>query len=187
MHVRAAIARLPLALRAFVLLPLLAAAVDQARVSFACGPDVRSCLETATSGGRFGLAAIIVLGLYTAAIAGLVTRVARRRTAPALLWIVASAGIWAAIGGQAVVADVLGGPATLGGGWMHLLAFGAAAGAMLAFVLRLLPAARRLIHRLAPRVLLLLEPQPIGVAALPAPAQPRFTRFARDRAPPALV
>jgi hypothetical protein len=180
---------MPLALRAIVLLPLLAVAVDQARVSFVCGPDVRSCLATATSGsGRFGLAAIGVLALYTAAIAGLVARVARRRTAPALLWIVASAGVWAAIGGQAVLADALGGPAALGGGWLHVVAFSAAAGAVLACALYAAPqAARGLIHRLAPRLQPATDAQPVSVTTPPAPPQPRFTAFARDRAPPALA
>ena len=59
---RALITRLPLMLRALVLVPLLAAGIDQARVSFVCGPDVRSCLETAGE-GRFGLAAMLVLAL----------------------------------------------------------------------------------------------------------------------------
>ena len=43
---RALIARMPLTLRALVLVPLLAAGIDQARVSFVCGPDAQSCLET---------------------------------------------------------------------------------------------------------------------------------------------
>ena len=50
---RALITRLPLMLRALVLVPLLAVGLDQARVSFVCGPDVRSCLDAAGS-GRFG-------------------------------------------------------------------------------------------------------------------------------------
>jgi len=51
--VRAPIARLPLTLRALVLMPLLAAVVDQLRVSFVCGPDVRSCdLQLAQYGAR---------------------------------------------------------------------------------------------------------------------------------------
>ena len=103
MHLRALITRLPLMLRALVLVPLLAAGIDQARVSFVCGPDVRSCLETAGD-GRFGLAAMLILAVYTSAIAALVARVAQRRRRPPLLWIVATAGLWAVCGGQAMLA-----------------------------------------------------------------------------------
>src|SRR3954451_15312061 len=138
-------------LRALVLVPLLAVGIDQARVSFVCGPDVRSCLETAGN-GRFGLAAVLFLAVYTAAIAALVARVARRRRAPALLWIVATAGVYAVCGGQAVLAELFGGGAVLGGGWLQLAALAAAAGALITLALQALPAARALIHRLAPRL-----------------------------------
>src|SRR3954452_7341932 len=111
--------RLPLTLRALVLVPLLAVGIDQMRVSFVCGPDVRSCLETAGN-GRFGLAPMLILVVYTAAIAALVARVARRRRAPALLWIVATAGVYAVCGGQAILAELFGGGAMLGGGWLPL-------------------------------------------------------------------
>ena len=40
--------RVPLMLRALVLLPLLAVGLDQARVSFICGPDAQSCLGAAS-------------------------------------------------------------------------------------------------------------------------------------------
>jgi hypothetical protein len=188
-HVRDLLARLPLTLRALVLLPLLSAGIDQARVSFVCGPDVRSCLETA-GGGRHGLAAMLILALYTSAIAALVARVAHRRGAPALLWIVATAGLWAVCGGQAILASLLGGGAVLGGGWLQLLALGAAAGAALAFALKALPAARELIRSLrpdAPRVPALAELVRRGLATPAAPTLLRFTRFTRDRAPPAVA
>src|SRR3954465_1865799 len=183
---RAPISRLPLMLRALVLVPLLAVGIDQLRVSFVCGPDVRSCLATAGD-GRFGVAAVLFLAVYAAAIAALVARVAQRRTAPAVLWLVASAGVYAVCGGQALVADLLGRGALLGGGWLQLAAFGAAAGAVLALALHAVPAAREYIHRLAPRLPRVLE---FTVGAPTAPATPqllRFTRLPRDRAPPALA
>src|SRR5215211_5369985 len=128
-------------LRALVLVPLLAVGVDQLRVSFVCGPDVRSCLETAGN-GRFGVAAVLILAVYASAIAALVARVAQRRRAPALLWLVATAGVYAVCGGQALLADIFGGGALLGGGWLQLAAFGAVAGAVLTLALTAVPAAR---------------------------------------------
>jgi len=184
--VRAPIARLPLTLRALVLMPLLAAVVDQLRVSFVCGPDVRSCLETAGN-GRFGLAAMLILAVYASAIAALVGRIAQRRRAPALLWAVATAGIWAVCGGQALLAEVFGGGAMLGGGWLQLAALGAAAGGLITLALQAVPAARELIHELAPRLTSSIE---ITVVAALPPTTPqllRFTRPTRDRAPPALA
>jgi hypothetical protein len=188
-HVRTLLARLPLTLRALVLVPLLSAGIDQARVSLVCGPDVRSCLETA-GGGRHGLAAMLILAVYTSAIAALVARVAQRRGASPLLWIVATAGLWAVCGGQAMLASLLGGGALLGGGWLQLLALGAAAGAVLAFALKALPAARELIRSLrpgAPRAPALAELVRDGFAPPAAPTLLRFARLARDRAPPAVA
>jgi hypothetical protein len=188
-HLRALITRLPLTLRALVLVPLLSASIDQARVSFVCGPDVRSCLETA-GGGRFGLAAMLILAAYTSAIAAVVARVAQRRSASPLLWIVATAGLWAVCGGQAVLASTLGGGALLGGGWLQLLLFGVAAGAVLAFALKAVPAARELIRSLrpaAPRVAALTELVRHGFAPPAGPSLLRFARLARDRAPPAVA
>jgi hypothetical protein len=185
-HLRALITRLPLTLRALVLVPLLAAGIDQLRVSFVCGPDVRSCLETAGD-GRFGVAAMLILAVYTSAIAGLVARIAQRRRAPALLWIVATTGVYAVCGGQAILAELFGGGAMLGGGWLQLAALGAAAGAILTLALQAVPAARALIHRLAPRLPRVFELVRDGFAPPTAPSLLRFTRFARDRAPPALA
>src|SRR3954453_590441 len=155
-NARALMSRLPLMLRALVLVPLLAVGIDQMRVSFVCGPDVRSCLETAGN-GRFGLAAMLILAVYTSAIAALVARVAHRRRAPALLWVVATAGVYAVCGGQAILAELFGGGALLGGGWLQLAAFGAAAGALVALALHAVPAARELIHELAPRLQSIIE------------------------------
>src|SRR3954452_24941598 len=125
--------------RALVLVPLLSAGLDQARVSLVCGPDAQSCLDAAGH-GRLGLAGIAVLLGYALAVGGLVAHLARGRRAPALLWIVATAGLWAACGGQALLVSALGTGAALGGGWLPLLAFATAAGALLAFAVRTLPA-----------------------------------------------
>ena len=57
---RALINRLPLMVRALILVPLLAAGLDQARVSFVCGPDAQSCLDAAGN-GRFGVAGTALL------------------------------------------------------------------------------------------------------------------------------
>ena len=167
-------------------LPLLAVGIDQLRVSVVCGPDVRSCLETAGN-GRFGLAAVLILAVYASAIAALVARVAQRRRAPALLWLVATAGVYAVCGGQALLADIFGGGALLGGGWLQLAAFGAAAGAVLTLALNAVPAAREYIRRLAPRLPRVLEFTVVGPTAPATPQLLRFTRFTRDRAPPALA
>src|SRR4051795_1400496 len=115
-------------LRALILVPLLAAGLDQARVTLVCGPDAQSCLDAAGS-GRFGLAGSALLVGYVLAIAGLVGRISKGRGS---LWIVAVAGLWAACGGQAILASALGTGALIGGGWLPLLAFAAAAGALLA-------------------------------------------------------
>src|SRR3954449_8161354 len=165
--------------RALVLVPLLAAGLDQARVSLVCGPDARSCLDAAGS-GRFGLAGALMLVAYVLAVAGLVGRFARGRSG---LWIIAVAGLWAACGGQALLASALG-TAVLGGGWLPLLAFAAAAGALLALALR---TARKLLRVPAPRLvvrvaLVLRATRP----ALPAPLL-SHTRPTRGRAPPALA
>jgi hypothetical protein len=181
------LARLPLTLRALVLVPLLAAGIDQARASLVCGPDARSCLDAAAQ-GWLGAAGTLVLVLYALGVAGLVARLARGRGASPLLWILATAGLWAACGGQAVLADLLGGGAALGGGWLELLAFGALAGGVLALALRAFPAARELIRSLrpsAPRLTPLHEIVRLGLTPAAIPALHRFTRLARDRAPPA--
>ncbi|HET6549305.1 MAG TPA: hypothetical protein VFG79_12640 [Solirubrobacter sp.] len=169
-------------LRALVLVPLLAVGLDQARVSLVCGPDAQSCLDAAGQ-GRLGAAGTVLLVGYVLGIAALVARLARGRSA---LWIVATAGLWAACGGQALLASALGVGAALGGGWLPLLALAAAAGALLALALRSLPALVRKWRLLAPRIAAPAEI--VRVAASPAsPTLRRFTRLARDRAPPAFA
>src|SRR4051812_41709051 len=128
---------------------------------------------------------MLVLAVYSAAIAALLVRIAQRRSASPLLWVVATAGLYAVCGGQAMLAALLGGGAVLGGGWLQLLAFGAAAGAVLAFAPAALPAARALIRSLAPRVPAPTDAPGQGFPPPIRPASLRFPRFARDRAPPA--
>ena len=109
--------RIPLTLRALVLVPLLAAGIDQARVSLVCDPGAQSCLESAGQ-GRFGITAMLAILAYMCAIGILVARLARGRRSSPTLWIVATAGLWAACGGQAMLGSELGGgAAVLGGGW----------------------------------------------------------------------
>ena len=186
----ALLARIPLTLRALVLVPLLAAGVDQARVSFVCPPGARSCLESAGQ-GRFGTAALLMVLAYMGAIGILVARLARGRRSSPMLWILATAGLWAACGGQAMLVHELGGgAAVLGGGWAETLAFGALAGGVLALSLKVVPAARDLILALrpaAPRLIAVVELVLHGFPPAADPSLTRFARFTRDRAPPALA
>src|SRR5829696_7109990 len=107
-----AMPRIPLTVRALVLLPLLALGADHARASLACGPQAESCLEAAGRAPGF------------------------RR-----LWALATGGVAAACAGQALLAYALGDAALLGGGWTELLAFCVLAGGVLALALRAAPAA----------------------------------------------
>ncbi len=179
-------ARLPLMLRALVLVPLLAVGLDEARASFLCGPDAQSCLDAA---GQSWLGAIgtVVLIVYMLGIAALVARLARGRGAPTLLWIVATAGLWAACGGQALLASALGAGASLGGGWVPLLVIGAAVGALLAVALRVVPALARAWRLVAPRVSAPPELALLRPPALLRPLAPRFVSLTRDRAPPVIA
>ena len=74
----AAMRRIPLTLRALVLVPLLAVLVDQARATLACGPRRETCLEAAGR-GWLGAAGIALLGVYAVVLALAVARLARRR------------------------------------------------------------------------------------------------------------
>ncbi len=179
------LSRLPQTLRALVLVPLLAAGLDQTRASLLCGPDARSCLAAAGHSG-LGLLGVFLLVMYAVAAAALVGRVARRRPAPLGLWAVGTAGVWAACGGQALLATAFGGGA-LGGGWLQLLALGVLAGAVLALALRVLPAARRLIRSLGPDTPRPpLRPEFAWCVPEWTPARTRIAvaRLGRDRAPP---
>src|SRR4051794_15471851 len=119
--------RVPLTMRALFLVPLLAVAVDQARAGLVCGSRAETCLQAAGQ-GWLGGAGIALLVVYSLAAALLVARLARgdrpASTQPASLlrlWVVASGGVAAVCGGQALLARAFGAPGALGGGWTVLL------------------------------------------------------------------
>src|SRR4051794_18395711 len=85
------LSRIPLTLRALVLVPLLAAGLDQVRASLVCGPGAHTCLEAADQSGM-GVAGVLVLVLYALGSGLLVARLARGRRASAGLWAVGTAG-----------------------------------------------------------------------------------------------
>src|SRR3954454_23782718 len=177
-HVR--LSRLPLTLRALVLVPLLAAGMDQLRASLVCGPGARTCLEAAGH-SDLGFAGVLVVVGYALGSALLVARFARGR--PSLgLWAVGTAGLWAACGGQALLVSALGGAAVLGGGWLQLLALGLLAGAVLALALKALPAARELVRSLRPATP--RPPLPAAATALLLAAAPRAPRRSPQPHPP---
>src|SRR5215217_7909953 len=115
--------RLPLTLRALVLVPLLSVAVDQARATLTCGPRAETCLEAAGR-GWMGLAGVALPILYSLLLAFGVGRLAgwgeRPRASLARLWLLGTLGVAAACGGQALLASVLGDSGALGGGWLEL-------------------------------------------------------------------
>lgn len=178
--------RLPLSLRALLLVPLLAAAADQVRATIVCGGSGQTCLETAGS-GSLGAAGLIVLAAYALGIAALVVRLAVGRSGLGPRWLIGAAGLAAIVGGQALLAAILGDGGALGAGWLELLAICVAAGGVVALVLPVVPAAIALVRSLrpsAPR----LRPAPILLRAMPAfsaghPAAPLATAAA-GRAPP---
>jgi hypothetical protein len=187
-------ARLSLTLRALLFVPLLAVGVDQARAALACKPGAESCLEAAGR-GWLGAVGSVLLVLYAAALALGISGLARGRSAAAgrppgflRLWLLGTVGVAAVCGGQALLADALGGGTALGGGWVALLAFCALAGAVLAFALRVAPAAEELVGALRPRA-----PRPLhadGLARrvdIPLACRPaiRFALVTRGRGPPA--
>jgi len=182
--------RIPLTLRALVLVPLLAVGVDHARASLACAPGAESCLE-ASGHGWLGVAGVALLLLYAAALAVGVGRLAAGR-APGIvrLWLLATAGVAGVCGGQALLAAALGDGAALGGGWPELAALCAVAGGVVALALRVAPAAAALVRSLRPPA---PRPRLIGPAAF-ATTAPRARRprlllalTAPSRGPPALV
>lgn len=189
---RPAMARLPLMLRALLLVPLLAVGVDLARATVACGPRAETCLEAAGQ-GWLGTAGSVLLVLYALGLASLVSGLARGRSpgrAPSFprLWLTGTAGVAAVCGGQALLAGALGDGAALGGGWPELIAFCAVAGALLALALRIAPAADELVRSLrpaAPRLrsaAALVRRIDAAVAARPVA---RSALVTRERGPPA--
>src|SRR5689334_16321558 len=185
--------RLSLTLRALVLVPLLAAGVDVARATLACGPRAESCLEAAGR-GWLGPAGVALVLLYAAALSVGVARLARGVTAGpacappsvARLWAVGSTGVAAVCGGQALIAGALNGP-SLGGGWPALIALCLLAGGVVALVLRAAPAAAAALRALRPAAPRIHVAAPL---VLPAPATPRrrlsapLAQAAAGRAPP---
>ena len=177
--------RLPLMLRALVLVPLLAAGLDQARASFA----VRAGRAELPRRRRPGLArrrrhrrARRLHARHRGA--GRAPRARARRAA-------------AAVGrrDRRPVGRVRrpGGPAprrsapapSLGGGWVPLLAIGAAAGALLALALRVVPALARALRLVAPRLvappeIALLRPA-LALAAARAALRPPRARSRSTR------
>jgi hypothetical protein len=184
--------RIPLTLRALVLVPLLAVLVDSARATLACGPQAQTCLEAAGR-GWLGAAGLALLGVYSVLLALAVARVAggaamRERNVPLVrLWLTGSLGVAAAVGGQALLAGATGDGAALGGGWLELAAFCVAAGGVVALTLRIAPAAAALVRDLrpsAPRILIAPAPEPaLPLLTVRAAAAPR-TPATAERAPP---
>ncbi len=181
--------RLSPTLRALLLVPLLAAGVDQARAVVICGSHAQSCLEAAGR-GWIGMWGVALIALYAVALALLVARGARPPAATppsfARLWALGTAGVAAACVGQGVIAASLGG-ASLGGGWLGLLALCVLAGAVLALALRIAPALRRSLRTAAPRPGgpapgRWLAPTPLFAATGSTPA-----RRPRGRAPPLAI
>jgi len=186
-------ARLPLTLRALVLVPLLAVGVDLARATIACGPRSESCLEAAGQ-GWLGAAGSVLIVLYALALALAVSRVVRGGAVAAgspgfpRLWLTGTVAVAAVCGGQALLAGALGDGGALGGGWPELLAFCAVAGAVLALALRIAPAAEELISSLrpaAPRLRTGVAPVRHCAAARAHGPAVRFALATRERGPPA--
>ena len=111
------ISRIPLMLRALVLVPLLAVGPRPGARLARSASRARRAASTRPAAAASGSPARCCSLGYVLAVAGLVGRLARGRSS---LWIVAVAGLWAACGGQALLASALGGTALLGGGWLPL-------------------------------------------------------------------
>ena len=184
--------RIPLTLRALVLVPLLAVLVDTMRATLACGPQAETCLEAAGR-GWLGTAGLALLGIYSVVLALGVARIAHGATVDdrplplARLWVTGSVGVAAAVGGQALLAGTTGDGAALGGGWLELAAFCVAAGGVIALTLRIAPAAAALVRDLrpsAPRISVAAPPEPaLPLLTVPVVAAPR-TPATAERAPP---
>ena len=143
--------RLPLTLRALVLLPLLAVLTDQTRAAVLCEPGSQSCLEAAGQ-GWFASAGVVALAVYGVGLALVVARLAGQAPSLGRLWALSTGAIWASCAAQAGVASLLGAGSALGGGWLGLLALGVVAGAVLALALRAAPKLVRALRPSAPRL-----------------------------------
>ena len=177
--------RLSLTLRALVLLPLLAVGADQTRAALLCGPRAESCLQAASSG--WSAAGVVALLLYGVGMALLVAHVAGAAPSFARLWALGTGAVWLSCGAQAALAAGVGAGSALGGGWLGLLALGVLAGAVLAFALRVVPAARALVRSLrtaAPRLQFLAAIASRPLQRSPMGASAARLRLMRGRAPP---
>ena len=179
--------RIPLTLRALILLPLLALGVDHARAALACGPGAESCLE-ASGHGWLGVTGVALLLVAAAVLAvGLARLVAGRAPGFLRLWGIGTAGVAAVCAAQALLAAALGDGAALGGGWLELAAFCTVAGAALALALRAAPAAAALVRSLrpaAPRPPLPAAPLRTLLALPAVPPRTRLVHVAPGRGPP---
>ena len=157
-----------------------------------CGTRAETCLEAAGR-GWMGPAGIALLVSTRSRLALWVGRSARgggtAAGAPSLgrLWLTGSGGVAAICGGQALIAGAIGGPGSLGGGWIGLLALCIVAGGLIAFALRAAPAAAAFVRELRPRhralrLSLALAPTfpALPVLAIGAPRTPATA----GRAPP---
>ena len=183
--------RVPLTLRALLLVPLLAVAVDQARATMVCGPRAESCLAAAGQSwlGAAGIALLLVYALGGALFVARLARPSAARPPVSLLrlWLVGAGGVAAVCGGQALLAGALGSGAALGGGWGVLLVLCVLAGGLIALALRVAPAAAALLRSLRPRA---PRPRAVVLLAFAAPAAPLrrptalLSLVAAGRAPP---
>ena len=178
-----AVRRLPLTLRALMLVPLLAVLADQARVTLACGRGGQSCLETAGQ-GSLGVAGVVVLVLCALVLAFGVARLLVREQRVLGRWLIGAAAVAAVCAGQALLAGTIGDAGALGGGWLELLAMCVAAGGVIALAFRVAPAIVQSLRPSAPR----LRPVAIFAVAAPAPVARRvlapLATAAAGRAPP---
>src|SRR3954447_18821970 len=104
-----------------LLVPLLAAATDQARAALSCGPHARTCLEAA---GQVGPGGAGLLALLAYAVCGglIVARLARLPRGRGALdgGALGAAAVSAVVGGQAALVAAAGHGAVLGDGWLSL-------------------------------------------------------------------
>jgi hypothetical protein len=168
-NVVAVLRRVPLTLRALLLVPVIAVLADLARVTFACAPGAESCFQAAAQ-GWLGPLGSVVLAVYAVALAFVVGRLAAGgRGSLSRLWLIGAAGLAAVCLGQALLVGAIADAAALGGGWLELLALCSAAGGIVALALRVAPAAAALVRSLRPRA---PRPRLEPVVALAAPALP---------------
>lgn len=179
-----AVNRIPVSLRTLILLPLLAAGVDLARATAACGSQAQTCLEAAGR-GWLGPAAAVLIVLYALATAHFIARRAGAGKPRGFgqRWLLGTTGVVVACTGQAVLARALSPDAALGGTPLGVLALCAAAGAVLALLLRATDDLAEQRPR-APR--LRRHPQPTYVYVRADDGDPRAAgrRAPRGRAPP---